>query len=75
MSNRDHHAHSADFMAPRYFKKAGRKVYDPLTEIEIPSNYIMLANLSMGCIYEIIELRAARHELDESTSIPERRSV
>ena len=56
MSNRDHHAHSADFMAPRYFKKAGRKVYDPLTDIEIPSNYIMLANLSMSCIYEIIEL-------------------
>ena len=56
MSNRDHHAHSADFMAPRYFKKAGRKVYDPLTDIEIPSNYIMLANLSMGCVYEIIEL-------------------
>ena len=56
MSNRDHHAHSADFMAPRYFKKAGRKVYDPLTDIEIPSNYIMLANLSIGCVYEIIEL-------------------
>ena len=56
MSNRDHHAHSEDIVAPRRFKKAGRKVYDPLTDIEIPSNYIMLANLSMGCVYEIIEL-------------------
>ena len=56
MSNRDHHAHSADFMAPRNFKKAGRKVYDPLTEIETPSNYIMLANLCISCVYEIIEL-------------------
>ena len=55
MSNRDHHAHSADYVK-RKFKKAGRKVYDPLTEIEIPSNYIMLANLCISCVYEIIEL-------------------
>ena len=56
MSNRDFHAHSGDFVAPRKFKKAGRGVYDPLTEIAIPSNYIMLAYLSMSCVYEIIVL-------------------
>ena len=54
--NRNFHAHSADFVASKKFSRAGRKVYDPLTDIEIPSNYIMLANLSMGCVYEIIEL-------------------
>jgi len=31
-------------------------LFDGLPDIEIPSNYIMLANLSMGCVYEIIEL-------------------
>ena len=55
-SQRDFHAHVADVVAPAQFKKAERDVLDPLTEITLPTNYIMLANFSISCVYEIIEL-------------------
>ena len=38
------------------FEQADRKITEPFTKIPHPGNYIMLANLSMSCVYEIIEL-------------------
>ena len=55
-STRNYSIHRQDGDAREKFDLAGRKISDPFTKIENPSNYIMLVNLSMSCVYEIIEL-------------------
>ena len=55
-SQRDFQTHVTDLVAPAQFKKAERTVADPLTKITLPTNYIMLSNFSISCVYEIIEL-------------------
>ena len=55
-SQRDFQTHVTDLVAPAQFNKAGRDVADPLTKITLPTNYIMLSNFSISCVYEIIEL-------------------
>lgn len=55
-STRNYSLHRQDGDAREKFAWADRKISDPFTKIEYPSNYIMLVNLSISCIYEIIEL-------------------
>ena len=55
-STRNYSIHRQDGDAREKFDLAGRKISDPFTKIEYPGNYIMLVNLSMSCVYEIIEL-------------------
>ena len=55
-TQRDFQTHVTDLVAPAQFYKAGRAVADPLTKITLPTNYIMLSNFSISCVYEIIEL-------------------
>jgi len=55
-SNRNYITHRKSQPALKLFKRAGRSTSEPFTKIPHPSNYIMLANLSMSCVYEIIEL-------------------
>ena len=55
-STRNYSQHRQDGDAREKFDLADRKISDPFTKIEHPGNYIMLVNLSISCVYEIIEL-------------------
>ena len=55
-SNRNYITHHKSEPARYRFDKAERSISEPFTKIPHPGNYIMLANLSMSCVYEIIEL-------------------
>ena len=55
-STRNYSIHRQDGDAREKFDLADRKISDPFTKIEHPGNYIMLVNLSISCVYEIIEL-------------------
>ena len=56
MSTRNFETHYTDVNSRNRFERAGRKFFDPLTEIEYPGNYILLAGLTVSCVYEFIEL-------------------
>ena len=55
-SNRNFITHHEDAVAKTRFEVAERSISEPFTKISHPGNYIMVANLSMSCVYEIIEL-------------------
>jgi len=55
-SNRNYITHHKSEPARYRFDKAERSISEPFTKIPHPGNYIMVANLSMSCVYEIIEL-------------------
>ena len=56
VANRNFDEHHDDNNALKLFNEAGRTIIDPLTEMEHPSNYILLAGLTINCVYEFIEL-------------------
>lgn len=55
-SIRNFHIHSEDAFTRTQFDLASRRVTDPLSQIQNPGNFIVLANLVILCAYEFIEI-------------------
>lgn len=55
-SFRNFEAHKRNASSKDAFDQAGRVIKDPLTDMQSPANFIILANNSVNLIYEIIEV-------------------
>ena len=53
---RNFEIHKSNNASRLRFIEADRKFFDPLSEIEHPSNYILLSGLAIHAVYEFIEL-------------------